>query len=165
MQECRIPILVLLLLVPDSAQTIASDWKIIRDSKSNCQISVPPEWTLLAENSGAAILQDTTTAIAVVTSQRGQTFKSLTESLQRVLAIRKESMFENSVKRVFYQDKISKNSSDPNAYSTSVPSKTGTCSCHITFLPSIPEEIAKRIALSLVPVPDPNPIAIPTGND
>ena len=149
MQECRIPILVLLLLVPDSAQTIASDWKIIKDSKSNCQISVPPEWTLLAENSGAAILQDTTTAIAVVTSQRGQTFKSLTESPQRVLAIRKESMFENSVKRVFYQDKISKNSSDPNAYSTSVPSKTGTCSCHITFLPSIPEEIAKRIALSL----------------
>jgi hypothetical protein len=152
MQEYRIPILVLLLSVPDSAQTGASDWKTVKDSKASCQIAVPPEWTLLGENSGAAVLQDTTTAIAVVTSQPGQTFKPLKESLQKVLGIRKESMFENSVKRLFYQDKISKNVSDPNAYSASVPSKTGTCSCHITFLPSVPDEPAKKIALSLAPV-------------
>jgi hypothetical protein len=165
MQEYRIPILVLLLLIPDSAQTAASDWKVVRDSKGSCQISVPPEWTLLAENTGAAILQDATTAIAVVTSQPRQTFKPLTESLQKVLGIRKESMFENSVKRLFYQDKISKNLSDPSAYSASVPSKTGTCSCHITFLTIVLEETAKRIALSLAPVPEANPTAIPTGND
>jgi hypothetical protein len=165
MQEYRILILVLLLFCPGSAQPIPSGWKVITDAKGTCQIAVPPEWALLTENSGAAILQDSTTAIAVVTSQPGQVFKPMTEAMQRVLGIRKESMFENTVKRLFYQDKTSKNSSDTNAYSASLPSKAGTCSCHISFLPSIPEETAKKIALSLGPVPEADRPAIPTGND
>jgi hypothetical protein len=40
---------------------------------------------------------------------------------------------------------------DPNAYSASVPGKAGTCSCHVVVLPSVPEETAKKIALSLGP--------------
>ena len=165
MQGYRFPILVFLLILPESAQMVPSSWRVVRDSKGACQIAVPAEWALLAEGSGAAILQDTTTAIAVVTSQPGQVYKPLSESLQKLLGIHKEIMFENSGKRLFYQDKISKNPSDPNAYSISVPSKSGTCSCHISFLPSVAEEAARKIALSLGPVLEADRQTIPTGND
>jgi hypothetical protein len=152
MRESQIPILVLFWIFRASAQTIPADWKVIKDSRQTCQIAVPPEWSQLADSSGAAILHTATTAIAVVTSQPGQIFKPLPESLQKVLGIGKEKMFENTVKRLFYQDKTSRNSSEPNSYSVSVPSKAGTCSCHITFLPMVPDETARKIALSLGPV-------------
>jgi len=80
MQGYRILTLVLLLISTGSAQLIPSKWRVVKDSKGVCQIAVPPEWDLLAEASGAAILQDTTTAIAVVTSQPGQVYKPLTDS-------------------------------------------------------------------------------------
>jgi hypothetical protein len=108
----QIPILVLFLFRA-SAQTIPAGWKVVKDPRESCQIAVPPEWAHLADSSGAAILQDPATAIAVVTSQPRQIFKPLAESLQRVLGIDKEKMFENTVKRLFYQNKTSKNSSDP----------------------------------------------------
>jgi hypothetical protein len=44
-----------------------------------------------------------------------------------------------------------------NAYSASVPGKAGTCSCHVTFLPSVSADTVKKIALSLGPVPQPDP--------
>jgi len=100
------------------------------------------------------VLRDATTAIAVVTSQPGQAFKALPESLQKLMDIRKEKMFENTAKRIFYQDKTSRSLEDANAFSASVPGKTGTCSCHVSFVPSVSEEIAKKIALSLGPVPE-----------
>ena len=106
------------------------------------------------DSNGAAIFRDTGTAIAVVTSQPGQEFRPLTASLQKLLEIRKEHMFENTPKRVFYQDRISKGAENPNAYSASVPRKDGTCSCHVTFLPEVPAETAKKIALSLSAVPE-----------
>jgi hypothetical protein len=87
----------------------------------------------------------------VVTSQPKQAFSPLTASLEKVLGIGKEQMFENTAKRIFYQEKISGNREDPNAYSFSVPGKTGTCSGHLTFLPSVPEDVARKIALSLGP--------------
>lgn len=146
--------LLLLFLPLASAQTLPAGWRVVKDSKGACQIAVPPEWVPLADNTGAAIFQDTTTAIAVVTSQPGQTFKPLPESLQKLLGIRKEKMFENTAKRVFYQDKTSKNSEDSNAYSASVPGKAGTCSCRVVFLSSISEDTSKKIVFSLGPVPE-----------
>jgi hypothetical protein len=128
MREQICSTLFLLLLQPTAAQSPATAWTVVKDSKSRCQIMVPPEWVPLAENTGAAVFQDATTAIAVVTSQPGQTFRPLTESLKKVLGIRKETMFENTAKRIFYQDKISNSSEDPNAYSASVAGRDGTCS-------------------------------------
>ena len=159
MRECWIPILALLLFFSASAQTIPAGWKVVKDSKDMCQIAVPPEWVLLEDGSGTAVVQDFRTAIAAVTSQPGQIFKPLPESLQKVLAIRKEKIFENSVKRLFYQDKASKSSSDPTGYSASVPGKAGTCSCHVTFLPSVSADTVRKIALSLGPVPQADPPA------
>ncbi|HTT65710.1 MAG TPA: hypothetical protein VMG35_27865 [Bryobacteraceae bacterium] len=126
-------------------------WKLVKDSRGVCQIAVPGEWELLPGDTGAAVLNDSTNAIAVVTSQPGQTFQRLPENLQKLLGIRTDKIFENTAKRVFYQDRISRSSDEPNAYSASVPGRTGTCSCHIVLAPNIPEETAKKIALSLGP--------------
>lgn len=155
MREYTGSTLLFLLCLPVSiAQTMPAGWTVLKDSKRLCQIAVPPEWTPLRASEGAAVLGDTATAIAVVTSQPGQEFKPLSASLQKVLDIRKENIFENTAKRVFYQDRISRNAENPNAYSASVPGKKGTCSCHVTFLPSVPAETAKKIALTLSAAPD-----------
>lgn len=154
MREYIVSALILLCVSASSAQTVAAGWKVITDSKGFCQIAVPPEWALLGDNSGAAVFRDATTGIAVVTAQPGQAFKPLTASLLKMIGVPKEKIFENTVKRIFYQDKTSKNSEDPNAFSASVPASGSTCSCHVAVLPSVSEEVAKTIALSLGPAPE-----------
>ena len=149
-----IPILFLSLAIT-AVRTPPANWKTVKDSEGLCQIAVPPDWDMLYETDGAATFHDVTTAIAVVTSQPNQRFKPLPDNLLKLLAIPKDKLFENTPKRVFYQDKISRNPEEPNALSASVPGKTGTCSCHIVALPSIPEATTKAIALSLSPVAPP----------
>jgi len=144
--------LVFLLVPPACAQTAPPGWKVVKDSKNACQISVPPEWAPWSDSSGAAVFQDTSTALAVVTTQPGQTFQPLTPAMQRLSGIAKEKLFENTPKRVFYQDKTSTRPDETNAYSASVPGTGGTCSCRVVFLPTIPAETVKKIVLSLAPV-------------
>src|SRR5258708_38162937 len=97
--------LLFLFIRPTWAQTVPGGWKVVRDSKRACQIAVPPEWTPWADNSGAAVFRDSTTAIAGGTSQLGQTFKPLTEALKKAFGIPTEKMFEKKAKRGFLQDK------------------------------------------------------------
>ena len=153
MREFTIPALVLLSGLTASAQT-PSGWKTIKDAKSVCQIAVPPEWTPLGENNGAAIYKDATTAIAVVTAQPGQDFKPLTPGFIHSMGLPAAKIFENSAKRIFYQDQTSRGPDDTSAFSVSVPAKNGSCSCHVAFLPSISADTAKKIALSLLPAPE-----------
>lgn len=147
--------LLFLLLLPAWAQTVPAGWIVVKDSKLACRIAVPPEWTPWADNTGAAVFRDSTTAIAVVTSQPGQTFKPLTEPQKKSFGIPTEKMFENTARRIFYQDKTSGRSEDPNAYSASVPADGGTCSCRVVFLPNISQETARKIVLSLGPAIEP----------
>src|SRR5689334_7417456 len=121
MREFMVSALVLLCCTAARSQTVPADWKIIKDAKAACQIAVPPDWVPFGENNGAAIFHDSTTAIAVVTHQPGQDFKPLTPALVRSLGIAKEHMFENTVARLFYQDRVSRNPEETNAYSSSVP--------------------------------------------
>ena len=153
MREWIVSALVLSCCFPLRSQTVPAGWKLITDAKAACQIAVPPEWVALGENSGAAVFQDSTTAIAVVTSQPGQAFKPLNAALLKAFGIPKEKMFENSAVRIFYQEKTSRRAGDTSAFSASVPAKSGTCSCHVVLLPSVPEAVAKTIALSISPVP------------
>jgi len=149
-----VPTLVLLGCLSSLAQTAPPGWKTIRDAKGACQIVVPPEWAPLSETGGAAVYHDASTAIAVVTSQPGQPFKPLPDSMLKIMNIPKEKLFENSAKRIFYQDKSSRNQDDPNSFSSSVPAKGGTCSCRVVILPSIAEEIVRKIVLSLSAAPE-----------
>jgi hypothetical protein len=153
MREYMVSTLILFSL-PLSAQVVPAGWQIVKDSKNTCQIAVPADWSPYGDTHSAAVLHDTSTALAVVTSQPGQSFTPLTEFFQKVLNISKEKLFENTSKRIFYQDKTSASAEDSNSYSFSVPGKAGTCSGHLTFLPSIPEDTARKIALSLGPAPE-----------
>jgi hypothetical protein len=143
------------LWLPSAAPaSLPTVWKVLKDSKGACQITVPEDWDSSSEQAGWAVLRDATTAIAVVTSQPRQAFKPLPESLLRILRIPKEKIFENSAKRVYYQDKIAAGPSDTNAFSVMVPGKAGTCSSRIVFLPEVSEETARKIVLSVGPVPE-----------
>jgi len=144
----------ILFLLPLSAQTVPSGWQVIKDSKNACQIAVPSDWVIYGDSRSAAVFHDASTGLVVVTSQPGQAFAPLPERLQAVLNIDKGKLFENSAKRVFYQDKVSTHPADPNWFTFSVPGKNGTCSGHLTFLPSISEELARKIVLSLGPLSD-----------
>jgi len=154
MRECVVFTLVLLCRLPAASQTRPSGWIVIQDAKAVCKIAVPPEWTPFGEHNGAAVFRDATTGIAVVTVQSGQEFKPLSPVILKTLNIPKEKMFENSTTRIFYQDRTSHNREESSAFSSSVPAKGGTCSCHVVVLPAVEEEVAKRIALSLAPVDD-----------
>jgi hypothetical protein len=153
MREFTISALVLLSGLTASAQA-PSGWKTIKDAKSTCQIAVPPEWTPLGENNGAAIYKDATNAIAVVTAQLGQEFKPLTPGFIRSMGLPAGKVFENSAKRIFYQDQTSRGPDDTSAFSVSVPAKNGSCSCHVAFLKTVSEDLARKIALSLAPIPE-----------
>ena len=153
--------LLCVLAVSASAQTGPPGWQAVHDGKSVCQIAVPPDWTPFTEGSGAAVFHDATTAIAVVTSQPGQAFKPLTESQLRTLGVARDKIFENSAKRLFYQDRVATGADDSNAYSAMVPGKDGTCSCHLVFAHDIPEETARKIVLSLGPAPETKSSALP----
>jgi hypothetical protein len=137
-----------------SDQAAPKDWKVVKDAKGACQISVPGEWSQFEENSGSAMLQDASNAIAVVTSQPGQTFKPLTESMLRLLHIPKDKLFENSARRIFYQDRIARDARDTNSFSAMVPGKNGACSARVVFAAGVSEETAKKIAMSVGPPPE-----------
>ena len=144
--------LLCLMLSAASDHTAPSAGKLVKDVKGSCQILVPENWTPSNENTGSAILQDSSNTIAVVTSQPGQVFKPLTESMQKLMGIPKNKMFENSTKRIFYQDRVARDLTDTNAFSTMMPGKNGTCSARVVFLSSVSEETAKKIAFSVGPV-------------
>jgi len=147
----RIGALFLLAGLAAAGQTVPDGWKVVQDGKRACQIAVPPEWTILEGSAGADVFRDATTAIAVVTSQPGQEFKPLPESLRKLFGSRGEKLIENSARRILCKDKTSRHADDPSAYSISVPGKGGTCSCRVLFLPAISEDQVKQIAFSLGP--------------
>ena len=154
MRACIVSALILLFCLPARSQTVPDGWKVIQDAKAACQIAVPPEWVPLGENNGTAVLYDSTTAIAVVTSQPRQEFKPLNAMIVKAIGVPKEKMFENSATRIFFQARTSRDPGEVNSFNSSVPAKGGMCSCHVSALPSVPEDVAKKIVLSLSPVQD-----------
>jgi len=148
------PFLLCALVVSACGQTAPPGWKIVHDGKMLCQIAVPPDWSPFTEGSGAAVFHDATTAIAVVTSQPGQAFKPLTESQLRNLGVPRDKIYENSAKRLFYQDRVAESPDESNAFSAMVPGKDGTCSSHVVFSRDISEDTARKIALSIGPAPE-----------
>jgi hypothetical protein len=143
------------LLLPDAApESPLTGWKVLKDPSGACQIAVPEAWDSSSDQAGWAVLRDAATAIAVVTSEPDQVFKPLSESVLKMLGIPREKIFENSARRVYYQDRIAARSSGTNAFIVMVPGKTGTCSSRVAFLPEVSEETARKIALSVGAPPE-----------
>lgn len=143
-----------LLLHGAAPESPPAGWKVLKDPSGACQITVPEAWESSPDQAGWAVLRDAATAIAVVMSQPDQAFKPLPESVVKLLGIPRERIFENSAKRVYYQDRAATKSSGTNVYIIMVPGKAGTCSSRVAFLPEVPEETARNIALSVRPVPE-----------
>lgn len=154
MRNSKFAVLFLSLLLPASAQIVPAGWKVVKDSKGACQVAVPPDWEPFAEGAGAAVLHDPATAIAVVTSQPGQVYKPLTDAQLKTLGVPRDKVLENTAIRLFYQDRTAANGEDSNAYSAQTPGKSGACSCHVVFVRSVGEDVARKIALSLGPTPE-----------
>lgn len=152
MRKCLVPALFFLVAAAAPAASIPAGWKAIKDSKGLCRIAVPADWTPGPENTGSAVFQDATVAIAVVTSQPGQTYRPLSDAIVRLMNIPRDKMFENSATRLFYQDRTGRDASEPSSLSVMTPGKGGTCSSRVVFLSSVPEETVKKIALSVGPV-------------
>jgi len=152
MRYFRVFVLFTLLLPESAPESLPTGWKVVKDPKGACQITVPEAWDSPSDQASWAVLRDATTAIAVVTSQPGQVFKPLPESLLKMMGIPKERIFENSAKRLYYQDRTATHSSDTNAFSVMVPGKAGTCSSRVVFLSEVSEETARKIVLSVGPV-------------
>jgi hypothetical protein len=152
MREYIISSLILLFLPPVPGQVTPAGWQTIKDPRNACQLNVPADWTPYADHQGAAVFRNSETALAIVTSQPGQVYTALPESVVNVLGIPPAKLFENSATRIFYQDRTSTSPIDHNSYSFTIPAKVGTCSGLLTFLPSVSEETARTIVRSLAPV-------------
>jgi len=135
-----------------AAASIPAGWQTVKDSKGLCQIAVPANWTPAAENTGSAVYQDASVAIAVVTSQPGQAYRPFSDTMLKLMNISRDKLFENSATRIFYQDRTGRDPNEPNALSVMTPGKSGACSSRVVFLGTVPEETAKKIALSVGPV-------------
>ncbi len=131
------------------AQSAEPAWKTVKDPSGACQISIPPNWSVKDLNSGTALFKDAKTAVAVVTSVTGRPFAQLSESVRKQIG--PDKVYENTEGRVFYADQIAKTSNSMTGINVRVPLEGGICSSRVMFIPAVPEDVAKKIALSVSP--------------
>jgi hypothetical protein len=115
-------------------------WHTIKDKTGSCQLSVPPNWTVLSTPGHAASPDhmDTTVAVGL------RAYKPFSDETLKMLA---ETVFENSAERSFYLAK----SSNPKAlsYHVEAPGRTNACIAQISATPSTSRDDIKKIALTL----------------
>src|SRR5689334_12910407 len=131
MREHIVFTLFLLSAWTGATQNVPAGWKIVKGAKGSCQVAVPPDLTPYGYGTGPAVVHDATSGRTVGHSQAGQKFKPFTESQLNILDISRDKVFESSAKRLFYRDRTSRNSDQPNAYSVMTPGHGGTCSSHV----------------------------------
>lgn len=136
----------LAILLASTALNGEIAWKTVRDKAGACQISVPPNWTLLSIPGYVNLPQSATT---IVTSGHRQ-YRPFSPETFRVLKI--ETVFENSTKRAFGMSKPS-GSSSLVSYHVETSGKMNSCIAEIAIPQNASDEEAKTIALSLSKIP------------
>jgi hypothetical protein len=134
------------LLIGSTALTAQSGLQTVKDKTGACQISVPPNWTLLSIPGYANSPQRTTT---IVTSGHRQYHAFSAETL-KVLNV--DKVFENSASRAFW---VNRPGGSPPlvSYHVETPGRVNSCIAEITLPVSASEDDAKKIALSLSKTP------------
>lgn len=135
---------ILLLLMSTALLNAQSGWKIATDETGACQISVPPNWSLLSAPGRVNSPMHTGTWV-VLGATRFTPFSPLT-----IKMLGAGKLFENSSQRIFYVTKPTGNPPFVN-YHVEAPGKSESCIVQITLPPNALEEDAKKIALSLSP--------------
>ena len=137
-------IVLLLLLCPIVAAAQAG-WKTIKDKTGACQMSVPPNWTLLSEP-GSANSPDRTTTRVIAGMSPYHAFSDMTLKMMNI-----ETLFENSAKRSFWVTKPNNGSPSLVTYHVETPGSRNRCVAEIYLPPQHFVEEAKKIAMSLAP--------------
>ena len=135
------------MLLASSTLFAQSGWKTVKDKTDACKISVPPNWTLLSTAGMANSPQNTSTIVI-----RGNThFSHFSDMTLKMLNI--DKVFENSASRIFYVTKPGSGNPSLVTYHVEVPGKGNSCIAEIYLRPNTLEDDARKIALSLSPVP------------
>jgi len=132
--------LLLLLCCPIvAAQT---GWKTIKDETGACQMSVPPNWTLLS-TSGTANSPDHTMATVTIGMSPFHPYSDMTLKMLNI-----GTLFENSAKRSFW---VTKPVGSPSlvTYHVETPGGGNRCIAEIYLPPQHFVDEAKQIATSL----------------
>lgn len=117
-------------------------WHTIKDKTGACQLSVPPNWTVLSMRGHAASPDHMDTT--VLSGHRPyRPFSG--EDLQ---TLNPDKVFENSSRRSFY---VTKAIGTPAtvAYHVEAPGRANGCIAQITATPAYSQDEIKKIALSL----------------
>ncbi len=118
-----------------------SSWRTIKDKTGSCQLSLPPNWTILSTPGHASSPEHMETF--VLSGLRP--YKPFSEQTLKIL--HPDTVFENSPKRSFYVTKA------PNGttatYHVEAPGPANACVAQIGATSSYSQDEIKRIAFSL----------------
>jgi hypothetical protein len=134
-------IFLILLCGMAAPQSVPPGWKIVKDDKGQCQMAVPPDWTV---SKGMAFHKNTPPDQAEVAFDT-ETVVPMVERMQKMWHV--DQMFENTSNRVFY----SVGGGRSKDFRVRVPRAGGACNATVTFGPPTTEETVKKIILTLGP--------------
>jgi hypothetical protein len=116
-------------------------WHTIKDKTGSCQLSLPPNWTILSLPGHASSPDHMGTTL--ISGHRP--YRPFSEETLRVL--HPDTVFENSPKRSFYAKKASDATSV--SYHVEVPGSANACVAEISATSSYSQDEIKKIALTL----------------
>jgi hypothetical protein len=132
-----------------AAEKAPAGWKVIKDQRGVCEVTIPPDWIASTRNAGVASPKDVLEGMVVVTSDAAA-LKPIPDSMQKMMKI--ERVYENTDKRVVYTSHIARDAKDSSSLSVAVPAAHGSCMAQVTYRSTVPENLAKQIAYSVGPV-------------
>jgi hypothetical protein len=149
MKRAALAVLPLLCLAPLAHSQAPAGWKVIKDPKGGCQMSVPAEWKqqdILGTKLSAADSPDNTLD-AVVNTMEGTdwaTFKSLV--FQIYTKDKDRPKIEDGPKRLWFEI-TTMPVAGKTAWYVAVPAKGSTCNAQINFKKGDKkaEEIARKV--------------------
>ena len=118
-------------------------WHVVKERTGACQVSVPPNWTVLSDPGMVNSPERMTTIIKAGM----RPYKPWSPETIKMLDV--DKVFENSDKRSFYVTKPSKGKPSLVSYHVEAPGGAKSCIVQITATPSYSLDEIKRIALSL----------------
>jgi hypothetical protein len=124
-------------------------WKVVKDRKGACQVSVPGDWKISEMVTSSAAGPDQSGVM--VTSQPGTTIKPMNEVVQKAVGV--DKMIENTPQRTFWAGKPGSMSGLPPVvgYHVTVPGKGGLCYALITIPKGGSEDLVKKISATVGP--------------
>ena len=131
------------MLVSSALLLAQPGWRTVKDKTGACQVSVPPNWTVLSTPGWVSSPEH----MATITERGLRPYRPWSPETLKMLNI--DKVFENSAARSFYVTRPSKGTPALVNYHVEVPGGAKACIAQITATPSYSQQEIKAIALSL----------------